>query len=58
MWMGEMIDSSSGIMGIKTGARMLLNLGNTIGVDIDSRNGLESLTWSLGSHSFLISENG
>jgi len=41
--MGEMIDSSSEIMGSKTGSRMLLSLGNTIGVDIDSRIGLESL---------------
>ena len=43
MWMGEMIDSGSGIMGIKIGTRMLLSLGNTTGVDIDSRIGLESL---------------
>ena len=34
MWMGEMIDSSSGIMGIKTGSRTLLSLDNTTGVDI------------------------
>ena len=42
--MGEMIDSSSGIMGIKTSSRMLLSLGNTTGVDSDSMNGFESLT--------------
>jgi len=30
-----MIDSGSGIMGIKTGSRTLLSLGNTTGVDID-----------------------
>ena len=41
--MGEMIDSSSRIMGIKTGSRMLPNLGNTIGVDIYLKIGLESL---------------
>ena len=41
--MGEMIDSSSGIMGSKTGSRTLLSSDNTIGVDIDSRIGLESL---------------
>ena len=41
--MGEMIDPSSGIMRIKTGSRMLLSSGNTTGVDIDSRSGLESL---------------
>ena len=41
--MGEMIDSSLGIMRIKTGSRMLLSLSNTTGIDIDSRNGLESL---------------
>jgi len=49
--MGEMIDSSSEIMRIKTGSRTLLRLGNTIGVDIDSKIGLESLNWSSGSHS-------
>ena len=41
--MGEMIDSSSGIMEIKTSSRMLLSLGNTTGVDIDSKIRLESL---------------
>ena len=41
--MGEIIDSSSEIMGSKTGLRMLLSLGNTTGVDIDSRIGLELL---------------
>jgi len=57
--MGEMIDSSSEIMGIKTGSRMLLSLSNTTGVDIDSRIGLESLNWSSYSHSSSssISEN-
>ena len=35
--MGEMIDSSSEIMRIKTGSRILFSLGNTTGVDIDSR---------------------
>ena len=48
--MGEMIDSSSGIMGIKTGSRTLFSSGNTIGVDIDLRIGFESLNWSSGSH--------
>ena len=33
--MGKMIDSSSEIMGIKTGSRMLPSLGNTTGEDID-----------------------
>ena len=58
--MGEMIDSSSGIMGIKTGSRTLLSLGNTTGVDIDAKIRLESLNWSSGSHSSLssISEFG
>jgi len=41
--MGEMIDSSSRIMGIKTGSRALLSVGNSTGVDIDSRIGLETL---------------
>ena len=41
--MGEMIDSSSGSMGIKTGSRTLLSLGNTTVVDIDSRIRLELL---------------
>ena len=41
--MSEMIDSSSGIMRIKTGSRMLSSLGNTTGVDIDLNIGLESL---------------
>ena len=41
--MGEMIDSSSGSIGIKTGSRTLLSSGKTTGVDIDSRIGLESL---------------
>ena len=58
--MGEMIDSSLEIMKIKTGSRMLLSLGNTTGVNIDSRIGLESLSWSSGSYSSSssISENG
>ena len=47
----EIIDSSSGIMGIKTGSRTLLILGNTTGVDIDSRIRLESLNSNSGSHS-------
>ena len=46
MWMGKMIDSSSGSMEIKTGSRKLLSSGNTTGVDIDLRIGLESLNWS------------
>ena len=41
--MGEMVDSNSGIIGIKTGSRTLLSSGNTTAVDIDSRIGLESL---------------
>jgi len=41
--MGEIIDSSSEIMEIKTGSRTLLSSGNTTGADIDSRIGLESL---------------
>ena len=41
--MGEMIDSVSGIMGIKIGSRTLLSSGNTTGIDIDSRIGLELL---------------
>jgi len=41
--MGEMIDSSLEIVGIKTGSRMLVSLGNTTGVDIYSRIGPESL---------------
>ena len=49
--MGEMIDSSSEIIGIKTGSRMLLSLSNTTGVDIDLKIWLESLNWSSGSHS-------
>ena len=57
MWIGEMIDSSLG-MGIKTGWRILFSLGNTIGVDIDSRIGLESLNWSSGSHSSSSSISG
>ena len=49
--MDEMIDSSSGIMGIKIGSKTLLSSGNTTGVDIDSRIGPESLIWSSNSHS-------
>ena len=41
--MSEMIDSSSEIMRIKIGSKMLLSLGNTTRVDIDSRIGLELL---------------
>ena len=41
--MSEMIDSSSKIMGFKTGSKMLLSLGNTTIVDIDLRIGFESL---------------
>ena len=41
--MSEMIDPSSGIMGIKTGSRLLLSFGNTTKVDIDSKIGLELL---------------
>jgi len=41
--MGEIVDSSSEIMGIKTGSKTLLSSGNTTGVNIDSRIGLESL---------------
>ena len=40
--MGEMIDSGSGIIGIKTGSRTLLSLGNTRGVDIDTRIRLDN----------------
>jgi len=58
MWIGEMIDSSSGSMGIKTGSRTSLNSGNTIGVDIDSRIELELLTWISGSHSSSSSISG
>ena len=55
-----MIDSSSEIIGIKTGSRTLPSLGNTTWVDIDLRIGLESLNWSSGSYSSSssISENG
>ena len=54
-----MIDSSSGI-GIKTDSKILLSLGNTTGVDIDSMIELKSLNSSSGSHSSSssISENG
>jgi len=60
MWMGEKIDSSSGSMGIKTSSRTSLSLGNTIGVYIDSRTGLELLNWNCDSHSSSgsISGNG
>ena len=53
--MGEMIYSSSEIMSIKTGSRMLPSFGNTTGVDIDLRIGLESLNWNSGSYSSLSS---
>ena len=58
IWMGEMIDSSSRIMEIKTGSRTILSLGNTTGVNIDSKIGLESLNWSSGSHSSSSSISG
>ena len=51
MWMGEMIDSSSGSMRIKIGSRTSLSSGNTTGVDIDSRIGFELLNWNSGCHS-------
>jgi len=46
-----MIDSSSESIGIKICSRTLHSLGNTTGVDINSRIGLESLNESSGSHS-------
>ena len=50
MWMG-VVDSSSEIMRIKTCSRTLLSLGNTIGVDINSRIRFELLNWSSCSYS-------
>jgi len=51
MWIGGMIDLSLEIMRIKTSSRMLLSLGKTIGVNIDSMIGFESLNRGSGSYS-------
>ena len=57
MWLSEIGDSSLRMtgMGTKTDSKMLIKLGNEIGVNIDSGIWTGSQSWGSKSHSLLSS---